>query len=62
LAEPTRSEGVVQREKPKPKKKASGLADALNPNIPRERRVGTKGQTMEEVVAEAVKGAKPDRE
>lgn len=48
LDEPTRAEGVAPKPKPKPGEK---------PKRGKVRRVGTEGQTLEEVVSEAVDGA-----
>jgi hypothetical protein len=66
LNEPTRAEGVATPPAPpKPKKKKSAVeevADALNPKVPRERRFGPKGQTLDEVIDGAIKDAKPDNE
>lgn len=44
----------------KPASNDTTLRKVLNPRVPRERRVGEEGKTMEQVVDEAVKGAKPD--
>lgn len=62
LNEPTKSTGVAPKaEKPKPKKKRSAfgeVADALDPKVSRERRVGEKGETMQDAIDKGIEEAK----
>jgi hypothetical protein len=67
LDKPTRAEGVAPRPEAKPadaKKKGflEEVADALNPNKKRERRVGEKGQRLMDAVDKGIEeGDKENR-
>lgn len=62
LNEPSKAEGTVKRDEPQKKKKkrsATGeFTDALNPEVPREIRVGPDGKPLDDMATAIERGIK----